>query len=153
MSCGVGHSQGLDLVLLWLWCRPAAAALIRPLSLGTPICRGYGPKKAINKISIGILLLTKSRLRWGVSSLPFMWPLCSRTPSRPRHPDLPHLLNVLSPSLTCDLMVLRALVSPLWNVQKGLSSLAWAGASGEGHCGVKRLSHHFIPGLHDVHGT
>ena len=29
-------------------------------------------------------------------------------------------------------MVLRVLVSPLWNVQKGLSSFAWAGASGEG---------------------
>ena len=31
MSCGVGHRLGLDLVLLWLWCRPAATALIRPL--------------------------------------------------------------------------------------------------------------------------
>ena len=28
MSYGVGHRCGLDLVLLWLWCRPAATALI-----------------------------------------------------------------------------------------------------------------------------
>ena len=32
MSCGVGCGQGSDLVLLWLWCRPAAAAPIRPLA-------------------------------------------------------------------------------------------------------------------------
>ena len=31
MSCGVGHRCGSDLVLLWLWCRPAATALIQPL--------------------------------------------------------------------------------------------------------------------------
>ena len=29
MSCGVGHRHGLDLVLLWLWCRLAATALTR----------------------------------------------------------------------------------------------------------------------------
>ena len=28
VSCGVGHRHGLDPVLLWLWCRPAATALI-----------------------------------------------------------------------------------------------------------------------------
>ena len=27
-SCSVGHRCGLDPVLLWLWCRPAATALI-----------------------------------------------------------------------------------------------------------------------------
>ena len=36
--------------LLWLWYSPAAVALIRPLSLGTSICGGCGPKKTkINK--------------------------------------------------------------------------------------------------------
>ena len=38
MSCSGGHRLGLDLVLLWLWCRLAAAAPIRPPSLGTSIC-------------------------------------------------------------------------------------------------------------------
>ena len=28
MSCGVGHKRVLDLVLLWLWCRPVAVAPI-----------------------------------------------------------------------------------------------------------------------------
>ena len=32
MSCGTGHRQGSDLTLLWLWCRPAAIAPIRPLA-------------------------------------------------------------------------------------------------------------------------
>ena len=32
MSCGVGQRQGSDLALLWLWCRLAAIASIRPLA-------------------------------------------------------------------------------------------------------------------------
>ena len=32
MGCGVGHRCGSDLVLLWLWQRPAATAPIRPLA-------------------------------------------------------------------------------------------------------------------------
>ena len=36
---------GLDLALLWLWRRPAAVALIRPLAWGTSICCKRGPKK------------------------------------------------------------------------------------------------------------
>ena len=41
MSCGVGHRRGLDLVkLLWLWCRPAATASIRPLSWEPPHAAG-----------------------------------------------------------------------------------------------------------------
>ena len=34
-----------DPALLWLWCRPATAALILPPSLGTSICCGYNSKK------------------------------------------------------------------------------------------------------------
>ena len=30
----------MDLVLLWLWCRPAAAALIRPLAWEPPYAAG-----------------------------------------------------------------------------------------------------------------
>ena len=32
MSCGVVHKHGSDIMLLWLWSRLAAAALIRPLA-------------------------------------------------------------------------------------------------------------------------
>ena len=46
MSCGVGHRLGLDLVLLWLWCRLAAAALIQLLAKDST---GHGPKKKKRK--------------------------------------------------------------------------------------------------------
>ena len=49
VSCGVGRRRDLDLTLPWLWCRPAAMALIPPPSLGTSICHKYGPKKAKKK--------------------------------------------------------------------------------------------------------
>ena len=36
MSCGVGRRHGSDSMLLWLWCRPAATAPIRPLAWEPP---------------------------------------------------------------------------------------------------------------------
>ena len=36
MSCGVGHRCGSGPTLLWLWHRPAAVALIRPLAWELP---------------------------------------------------------------------------------------------------------------------
>ena len=32
VGCGIGRRHGLDLALLWLWRRPAVAALIQPLA-------------------------------------------------------------------------------------------------------------------------
>ena len=43
MSCGVGTR--LDLVLLWLWHRPAAAALIKPLAWEPPYAMGTALKQ------------------------------------------------------------------------------------------------------------
>ena len=40
MSCGVGCRRGLDLALLWLWCRPVATALILPLAWEPPYAVG-----------------------------------------------------------------------------------------------------------------
>ena len=45
MSCGVGCRRGSDLVLLWLWCRPAAVAPIRPLAWEPPYAVGTALKK------------------------------------------------------------------------------------------------------------
>ena len=44
MSCGVGHRLGLDPALLWLWCRPAATALMRPLAWEPPYAAGVALK-------------------------------------------------------------------------------------------------------------
>ena len=44
MSCGVGHRWVLDLLWLWLWHRPAATALIRPLAWEPPYALGAALK-------------------------------------------------------------------------------------------------------------
>ena len=44
MSCSVGQRHGVDLVLLWLWRRPAAVALIRPLAWEPPHVMGAALK-------------------------------------------------------------------------------------------------------------
>ena len=36
MRCGVGNRHSSDPTLLWLWCRPAATALIGSLALEPP---------------------------------------------------------------------------------------------------------------------
>ena len=46
MSCGVGRRHGLDPALLWLWHRPAATALIRPLAWEPPYAAGAALEKA-----------------------------------------------------------------------------------------------------------
>ena len=51
VSCGVGRRHGADLVLLWLWHKPAATAPIWPLAwelphaLGAALKRQTPPKK------------------------------------------------------------------------------------------------------------
>ena len=40
MSCGVGRRCGSNPVLLWLWCRLATTALIRPLAWEPPYATG-----------------------------------------------------------------------------------------------------------------
>ena len=45
MSCGVGHRGVSDLVLLWLWHRPVATALIQPLAWELPHAIGVALQK------------------------------------------------------------------------------------------------------------
>ena len=49
MSCGVGRRHGSDPVLLWLWCRPAAVALIRLLVWEPPYAMGVALKSKSKK--------------------------------------------------------------------------------------------------------
>ena len=50
MSCGVGCRHGSDPRLLWLWYRPAAVALIRPLAWELPYAVGAALKRQKGKI-------------------------------------------------------------------------------------------------------
>ena len=45
MSCGVGRRHSSDPALLWLWCRPAAIALIGPLAWEPPYAAGAALEK------------------------------------------------------------------------------------------------------------
>ena len=49
MSCGVGQRLSLDLALLWLWHRPEATALIRPLAWEPPYAVGAALKRQKKK--------------------------------------------------------------------------------------------------------
>ena len=49
MHCGVGHRQGIDLTLLWLWCRLEAAALIQPLAWEPLYAKGAALKSKKKK--------------------------------------------------------------------------------------------------------
>ena len=49
MSYGVGHRCGLDMMLLWLWHKPAAAALIRPVAWEPPYATGAALKSTHTK--------------------------------------------------------------------------------------------------------
>ena len=49
VSCGVGYRHGSDPMWLCLWCRPAAAAPIRPLAWGPPYAVGSALKRKRKK--------------------------------------------------------------------------------------------------------
>ena len=49
MSRGVGRRVGWDLVLLWLWCRPAVVAPIGPLVWEPPYAVGVALKSKRKK--------------------------------------------------------------------------------------------------------
>ena len=49
MSYGVGCSRGSDPMMLWLWCRPTATALIRPLAGELPYATNVALKEKKKK--------------------------------------------------------------------------------------------------------
>ena len=49
MSWGVAHRRDLDLVWLWLWCRLAATALIRPIAWEPPYATSAALKRQNKK--------------------------------------------------------------------------------------------------------
>ena len=57
VSCGVGCRHGSDPELLWLWCRPAAIAPIRPLAWEPPHASGAAQEMAKRLKKKEILIL------------------------------------------------------------------------------------------------
>ena len=75
MSCGVGRRCASDLALLWLWRRPAATALIRPLGWEPPYAAGVALKgqktKGKRKKSVKATCLKNQTIEydWMISKL------------------------------------------------------------------------------------
>ena len=51
-NCGIGHRCGSDLVLPWLWCRPAAAAPTQSLVQGLLYAADMSIKRKTNSNKI-----------------------------------------------------------------------------------------------------
>ena len=60
MSHGVGHRHGSDPALLWLWCKPAAVAPIRPLAWKHPYAVGVALKN--KNVSYGTKIKEKGAI-------------------------------------------------------------------------------------------
>ena len=56
VSCGVGCRCDSDPMLLWLWCRPAATAPIRPLAWEPPYAPDVALKRQQKNIFLGLHL-------------------------------------------------------------------------------------------------
>ena len=103
MSCGVGHRCGSDSALLWLWCRLAAVAQIRPLAWEPPPYAAGTALKRPKKEFLNLLLIRLKNI------------LCSghlgANPSLPSPPSLPLVLerSVPGPKLYAE-----------WGVKSGL---------------------------------
>ena len=83
MSCGVGPRCGLDLVLLWLWYRPAAVAPIGPLAWESPYASGAAQKRKKKKKKKRVFRLPWSR----GSSTPRLLDIPAREGPRKLRPD------------------------------------------------------------------
>jgi len=64
MSHGIGHRCDSELVLGWLWCRLAAAALIGPLAWELPYAAGAALKKKKKKKRKERKKKKKERISW-----------------------------------------------------------------------------------------
>ena len=73
MSCGVGRRRGSDPASLWLWRRPVAIALIRPLAWESPCATGAAQKRQKNtqkKTEFPIKAHTHTEANSGVNESP-----------------------------------------------------------------------------------
>ena len=72
VSCGVGRRRGSDLALPWLWCRPAATALIGPLAWEPPHAAGAALKRHTHtqRCQRACLLQLQADLGWDFLARP-----------------------------------------------------------------------------------
>ena len=124
MNCGVGHRCGSDPSLLWLWCGPAAAALIWPLAwalyikifsisardlaLGHKINSGNLKKKKLTGMVSGVLKIKEDSIRAGLEN-------------GQEAEDLPQASCWLEPPVVCEVLATLS-----WFHVLGEHLLGWA---------------------------
>ena len=108
VSCGVGHRFFSDPLLLWLWCRPVATALIVPLAWEPPYAAGAALKRQERKKESSPSFAESAQLSGaGVSVTPSSAPFAEA--GYPRHPRL----QVTSSAHSCWFHVSASRL-PLW---------------------------------------
>ena len=105
MSCGAVHRHGSDHALLWLWCRPAPTALIRPLAWETPYAVGVALKRQKKKKKKRIILCLQVRESFHLlkeTKLPieYMWKINRNYIPCPQYDN--HLHSLSQASLFCS---------------------------------------------------
>ena len=123
VSYSVGFRQGIDLILLWLWLRPAAASPIRPLAWEIPYATVVGLKrKQTNKkphfhITENLNFLNCLRLKDTVNNsqnnIFLAAPSCSLRVSQSPLKTMQPFWTVTNPCLTSILFFLPATISIL----------------------------------------
>ena len=114
MSCGVGRRRSSDPSLLWLWCRPTAAALIRPLTWEPPYAAGVALKRIRSRFphhvslpkDFVVMLRTDSQMK--TSKLQCFYP---DAPPEPK--GVTHSRGTIHPSPGHVLRVFLVLTEPL----------------------------------------
>ena len=102
VSCGVCGRQDSDLVLLWLWCRPAAVAPIRPLAWEPPYAAGMAlrrqktKKKKTTKKNLWCYC-TRCNIFYALLTA---GSLCARGKTK-----WPRMLKLTNPCISCPLRV------------------------------------------------
>ena len=77
MSCGIGHRPGSDPMLLWLWRRPTATALIGPLAWEPPYAESTALEKTkTNKQTKIPISMVRLALMTGIKNPGMHWELC-----------------------------------------------------------------------------
>ena len=112
MSCGVDYRLSLDAMLLWLWCRRAAAALIRSLAWEFPYAalKKKKMKKSVMYTTLYFylcvpysILTIKNLVSICYHNVDPLYPLGPPIPSPPCAPS--HLVNTILFSVSMCLLL------------------------------------------------